>query len=200
MSVRKEWSKQEINHVQECIGFHKIATIAKRLDRSYESVAVKIKRLGLSNTKFQTGFVTIGELAKILKVDRNIIKEWMKRHDLPYIKRATRKSKSFYFINTEDFWNWAKANKEKVQFSNIDPQVLLPEPDWVETERKFEREQQIIKKRRYNPWTTGEDQKLLKLRSKGFTFSEIGKELNRSPNSVSHRFHRINTADHYTDK
>ena len=42
-----------------------------------------MKRLGLSNTKLQTGFLTIGELAKVLKVDRNTIRWWIKRHVYP---------------------------------------------------------------------------------------------------------------------
>lgn len=187
--MRKEWNTAEIDYLQEHIGIHKIPTIAQTMDRSYISVIVKMKRLGLSNTKMQTGFITIGELAKVLKVDRNTIRWWIKRHRLPYKKRVTRKSKSFYLIDSSDFWEWAEKHKEKVQFSNIDPQVLLPEPDWVEGERKKDR--QIVKKRSYQHWTTKEDQRLLELRKKGLTYAVIGETMNRSSISVERRYKRI---------
>ena len=78
------------------------------MDRTYTAVIVKMKRLGLSNTKLQTGFLTIGELAKVLKVDRTTIRWWIKRHGLPYKKRITRKSKSFHLIDSSEFWEWAE--------------------------------------------------------------------------------------------
>jgi len=189
--VRREWRKDEINYLKECIGFQKITTIAKNLDRSYESVRLKMNRLGISNTKAQTGFVTMGELAKILKIERNTIRGWAKNHGLPCMKRVVRRSKSFYFIDPIDFWNWAEMHKEKIQFSNINSQVLLPEPEWVDHERKKERDNHIIKKKNYKYWTTGEDQRLLELRKNGLTFKEIGVRMNRSSHSVAGRYKRI---------
>ena len=187
--MRKEWNTEEIEYLQEHIGIHKIPTIAQTIGRSYTSVIVKMKRLGLSNTKLQTGFLTIGELAKVLKVDRNTIRWWIKRHDLPYKKRVTRQSKSFYLIDSSDFWEWAERHKEKVQFSNIDSQVLLPEPEWVDEERR--KDKQIVKKKVYKNWTTKEDQRLLELRKKGLTYAEIGLRMNRSSISVERRYKRI---------
>ena len=66
---------------------------------------------------------------------------------------------------------------------------LLPEPDWVEEERKKDR--QIVKKRSYQHWTTKEDQRLLELRNKGFTYAGIGERMNRSFISVERRYKRI---------
>lgn len=185
----KAWEIEEIDYLQEHIGFHKVPTIAQTIGRSYSSVIIKMKRLGLSNTKIQTGYLTIGELAKALKVDRNTIRWWIKRHGLRYKKRVTRKSKSFYFIDSSDFWDWAETHKDKVQFSNIDSQVLLPEPAWVEEERK--KDQQSVKKRSYKCWTTKEDQRLLELRKQGLTYAEIGERMNRSPLSIERRYKRI---------
>ena len=187
--MRKEWNTEEIDYLKEHIGVHKITTIAQRMGRSYNSVIIKMNRLGLANTKLQTGYLTLGELGKHLKVHRNTIYWWMKKHDLPYKKRVTRKSKSFYFIYPSDFWKWANMNKEKVQFSNIEPQVLLPEPDWVDKERR--KDIQVVKKRTYQHWTIKEDQKLLELRKKGLTYAKIGEKMNRSSISIERRYKRI---------
>lgn len=187
--MRKEWNAKEIDYLQEHIGIHKIPTIAQTMGRSYTSVIIKMKRIGWSNTKLQTGFLTIGELAKVLRVDRNTIRWWIKRHGLPYKKRVTRQSKSFYLMDSSDFWVWAEKHKEKVQFSNIEPQALLPEPDWVDEERK--KDQHYVKKRSYQHWTIKEDQRLLELRKEGLTYVEIGQLMNRSSISIERRYKRI---------
>ena len=49
--MRKEWNTEDIDYQEEHIGLYKITTIAQKMDRSYESVKVKMNRLGLSNTK-----------------------------------------------------------------------------------------------------------------------------------------------------
>lgn len=187
--MKREWTIDEIKYLKEHIGVHKICTIAQKLGRSYTSVIVKMKRLGLSNTKLQTGFLTIGELAEVLKVERNTVKWWITKHGLPYKKRVTRKSRSFYFIDTFDFWEWAEKHKEKVQFSKMESLVLLPEPHWVNEERRMEK--QIKKKKNYKYWTTKEDQRLLELRKKGLKYAEIGQKMNRSSLSVERRFKRL---------
>lgn len=189
--MRREWDEEEIDCLKEYIGYYKIPTIAKKMDRSYEAIRTKLNRLGLANTKNHTGLLTVGELAKILQVDRNTIKGWIKRHNLPYVKKVTRKVRSFYFIDPTEFWEWAEQNKEKIQFSKIESQVLLPEPDWVEKERWKERKNEIVKKRPYKYWTTGEDMKLMELRQKNYTFKEIARILDRTPTSVARRYSRM---------
>lgn len=186
--MRREWKIDEIVYLEEHIGVYKIETIAKKMGRSLNSVVMKINRLGLANTKKQTGLITIGELARHLKVDRNTVKGWVQNHELPCTKKITRYNKRFYFIDPLDFWKWAEVHKDKVQFSKIEPRVLLPEPDWVEKERQ--KDLQTDKKRVYKNWTTEEDKRLLELRNKGLTYKEIGKIMNRSAYSVEHRYKR----------
>ncbi|WP_203363265.1 helix-turn-helix domain-containing protein [Bacillus sp. REN10] len=189
--MRKEWCTDEIEYLKEYAGFQKVSNIAKKLDRSFESVLVKMNRLGLANTKSQTGLVTIGELAKILQVDRNTIKWWMKKHQLPFMQKVTRKSKSFYFVDPYQFWKWAEKNKDKITFSNIPHQALPPEPAWVKEERVKEKEHCLSKKRTYKCWTTKEDQLLIQLRQEGLTYAEIGRRMNRSINSIIRRYERV---------
>lgn len=186
------WTNKEIEYLKEHIGTYKITTIASNINRSYDSVVAKLHRLGLSsNTKMYTGLLTLGELSNILKVDRNTVKNWAENYGLPSIKRTTRRLKNFYFIDPTDFWLWSEKNKEKVQFSNIDPQILLPEPDWVDTERRKEKDSQILKKRSYKTWTTKEDIILVDLRHQGLSYKKIGELMERSPDSVAHRYKRL---------
>ena len=193
MSHRKVWTKEEIKYLKENLGRLKVSTIADNLGRTYDAVKVKMTRLGLSNTKAFTGMVTIGELASILKVDRNTVLGWVQRHNLKCTAKVTRKSKRFYCISQDDFWYWARYNKDKVNFSKIDPFSLVPEPSWVKEERitHYEEENpyQI-----YRKWTTLENQKMKYLIRKGYSYKEVAEQLNRTPLSVQRR-HQRNSGD-----
>lgn len=53
--LNKVWKEEEVRQLEESIGHHKIKTIAKNLDRSYQSVIVKMNRLGLAIRKYKQG-------------------------------------------------------------------------------------------------------------------------------------------------
>jgi hypothetical protein len=190
--MRRKWTDEEIEYVKENIGTVKVATIARKLNRTYTSVELKMKRLGLSNTKSFTGQLTKCELALHLKVDPKSIKLWIEHHGLKCTKRVTRNTKMFHFINPEDFWNWAYQNKERIDFSKIERQTILPEPDWVELER------QNVREVNYKIWTTKEVSMMSELISMGSSFSDIGKRLNRSTLSIQRKYQRINNATNYS--
>lgn len=189
--MRLAWTNEEIEYLKEEAGFVKVSTIAKNLGRTYESVSLKMKRLDLFRTKSLLGMVTMHELSKIVGVDRKTVEGWVTRHGLPCMKRVTKEKRTFSLISPEDFWKWAENNKEKVQFNNIEPHILPPEPSWVSQERKREMEHSLKKKRTYQTWSTKEDLRLLELREEGLTYKKIGEIMNRSVNSVERRYKRI---------
>jgi transposase-like protein len=186
--MRKQWTDEEVEFLKENVGKYKLPTLASMLGRTEDSVLSKMKRLGISNTKEQVGLCTIGELARLLGVDRKIVQGWVERHGLRVIRKVPRSKKHFYFVDTKDFWNWAKENKEKIDFRKIEPNSIPPEPDWVEQERK---KNSICKKRVYKKWTTKEDRQLQQLVMNGLSYKEIGKILGRSSISVERRFKRL---------
>src|SRR5690606_24903499 len=138
-------------------------------------------------TKSFTGQLTMHELAKLLKVDPKSVKLWIDNHGLKYTKKATRNIRKFYFIKPEDFWKWAMNNNERIDFSKIERQSIVPEPSWVEKERYSK------KKVNYRSWTTIEIQSMIELVSTGKTFSDIGKHLNRSAISIQRKYQRMNS-------
>ncbi|WP_209124905.1 helix-turn-helix domain-containing protein [Alkalihalobacillus sp. BA299] len=182
---RKNWTEEEIYFLLENVGTIKLTTIAQKLNRSEHSILCKMKRLGISNTKEQTGLLTTCELEDLLQVDRSTIRRWITEHGLKSIKKTTRSKKKFHLINTSDFWSWAYQNREKVDFSKIEYQSIVPEPDWVMDERKN------VKKINYKQWSTIEEIKLQNLISKGISMHEIAKKLGRSLTSVKRKYDRL---------
>ncbi|WP_449537616.1 DNA-binding protein [Ferdinandcohnia sp. Marseille-Q9671] len=182
---KRTWTYEEIEFLKDHVGRMKISTIANQLDRTETAVELKIKRLGLSNTKSFTGQLTMHELATLLKIDPKSVKLWIDNHGLKYTKKATRNTRKFYFIKPEDFWGWAKNNKDRVDFSKIERNAIVPEPDWVEGERSKR------KRVNYRAWTTVEINSMIELVATGTPFSDIGKRLNRSSISIQRKYQRM---------
>lgn len=187
--MSREWTKEEINTLKNMLGKYNVPTIAIKLNRTYEAVRIKLVRLGISNTKEHTGLITIGELSKLLKVERNTVKNWTLRHGLPYKSLIPNSTKEFYFIDPAEFWCWAKYNREKIQFSNIEKNSLPPELCWVDDERS--KDKYYLKKNSYTKWTVKEETSLINLRSQGLSFKKIGEQMNRTTLSVERRYSRL---------
>lgn len=183
---KRYWTQKEINFIKENLGTMKVPTMAQHLNRTETAVLLKMKRLGLSNTKSFTGQLTMHELSNLLKIDSKSVNLWMKNHGLKFTKKATRNTKQFYFIKPEDFWDWALHNKERVDFSKIEPNAIVPEPEFVREERGNS------KSTNYKSWTTKEINIMFGLISSGNTFSDVGKRLDRSSTSIEKKYYRLN--------
>ncbi|WP_257988372.1 helix-turn-helix domain-containing protein [Bacillus sp. V33-4] len=180
------YTEDELVFIKENLGKRPLSEIAKQLGRSPKSLEMTlIRKMGTSNTKTSTGNITAGELAKILQVDRNTVIGWLARHGLPYKEKITRYKKKFTFIDVEEFWKWAAHNKEKIDFSKMQPYSLPPEPDWVKEERKYK------KARNYCPWTILEEKQLLEWAQAGLSMQTISEKLKRTPSSVVKKYERL---------
>jgi len=183
--LRRNWTREEEAYLANQAGMCRIDSIAKKLDRTVISVELKMKRMGIANTRDQVGLMTMGELARLLCVDRNTVKHWADRYGLPYQKRKTKREKTFYFVDTDAFWEWADQYREKIDFSKIERHSLPPEPEWVEPLR------QKRKETRYKPWTIQEERKLLEQMKHNKPLVDIAKSMNRSLTSVERKYYRI---------
>jgi excisionase family DNA binding protein len=185
----KHWTIEEEDFLKEKVGTLSFPALAKRLGRSVNAIEVRIRRLGLDNTKLLSGKLTANELARALNIDNHTIYRWIENHGLKSVKKITRQSAKFNLISVDDFWKWAKQNKEKINFTKIDPLLLLPEPEWVHEERK--RDYHTIPKRQAAIWTEQEDKRLISLLNANYTQKEIGQMMNRSENSIQRRISRL---------
>lgn len=189
----RRWTTEDVEYLKENIGHRKISEIAKQLDRTELSVQEKFKRLKLGQTKNLTGRVSTGEIACLFSVERNTVYSWVEKHGLPATRKVTSLKKKYVLIYPEDFWKWADANREKIDFRQLERNSFPPEPDWVEEERQ----NPSYNPKSYRYWSTKEDEELLRLVAKDQSFVEIAEKLNRSRFSVERRYHRLMTQNMY---
>ncbi|WP_456275214.1 DNA-binding protein [Bacillus sp. AK128] len=189
--MRRNWSVEEIAFLEDYVGKIKIQTIAQKLNRSEQSVILKMNRLGLSNTKEQFGQLTIGELSRLLNIERKTVCGWVNNYGLKSTQKTTRSTKKFWFVDPKDFWKWAEQHKHKIDFTKIEAHSIPPEPDWVKEERgKLSKNEQQT----YKSWTVQEERELRHLIAMGTSFKEAAKTLNRTNSSVERKYHRLKFA------
>ncbi|RRJ54713.1 DNA-binding protein [Paenibacillus oralis] len=180
----QKWKTPEENRLKEMVGFYTIPVIATKLGRNEGGIERKLEKLGIS-TRNSTDDVTAYSLASLLNVDSHTVLLWIDKYGLPYKRRITKFKKQNLFIKPERFWMWAERNKHRINFSKIPKHALPPEPEWVDVERKKDRE--IIPTRHQQIWTPEEDRELLRLTAKGIFQKDIGKALNRPTRGVQKR-------------
>ncbi|MCM3789444.1 DNA-binding protein [Domibacillus indicus] len=173
--------------MQKRVGNCSLSAIAKQLNRSETAVSLKLKRMGLGNTKYATGLLTGSELAEALHVERKTVYHWVQFHGLEAISRITCYERKFILVDINSFWEWAEQNQDKIDFSIVEKHALPPEPDWVDEARKSNTDKTI---KAYKRWTTKEIEHLLKWREEGKSFKKIAQKLNRSSISVERRYGR----------
>lgn len=184
----KPYTEQEIDLIEELAGLKSLNIIAQKLGRPKKGVWVKMVELGCADFHMEAGTYSAKALSEIIGVSHETVRRWILTKDLPARKRGRQygvnKRNMAYHIHPEDFWKWAKKNKSFVEFNKIEPDILLPEPEWVEEERK---------KQFYNPpkqkiWTDEEDEKLLRMYYKeALKQREIAERLGRTQNSIEKR-------------
>lgn len=180
----KIWTDEEYDYMLKALETKSVKHVARRLNRSYQSVLQKFNDSGYY-VKDYSPDITATELAEIVNKQPQTIAYWIRNKELPAKKQGI-----FWRIPIESFWEWAKENPEFIDVSVIEENILLPEPSWVK-EKRLNKEPLGIK-----TWTDDEVGLLRNLLLKtNLTLKEIAKELNRTEASVRKKGYSIGMRD-----
>lgn len=180
--TRKKWTEEEIAYLEKTVGRHSRKFIAKKLNRSQQSVDSKIRYLRL-NAINNTESITIADLSKALIVHRSTIQHWIDNMDL-----KTHRVGKYVKVTPQNWWAWAEKNKKRINWNNVDPYSFGIEPDWVDelrgnTKRHYSHSKQ---------WSKQEDARLIYLvRTYKYTYQDISLELDRSEAAVKRRLYDL---------
>ncbi len=185
----RTWKSQELEYLEEHWGMISIPTIAKNLNRTVSAVKLKASRLGLGAVLMGGDYVTLNQL--LLAVNGHTqshgykMTSWVKNRGLPIHTKRVEKC-SFRVVYLDEFWKWAEKNRSFLNFSKMEPLSLGEEPEWVAEQRR--KDHQAFALRRKDPWTPGEDRRLLDLlKQQKYGYAEISHILRRSAGAIQRR-------------
>lgn len=186
--TRRRWTREEEEYLCEKWGTVSVQTISKKLDRTPNSIMVRVQRLGLPPFYESGEYVTLNQVCKALRgcsVNSYQQKSWVVNRGLPVHKKLRNKY-SCKVVYLEEFWEWAEKHRSFLDFSRLEPLALGEEPAWVAEQRHKDFRANALQKK--TPWTSDEDSRLkAMLKQQKFGYAEMSKILNRSAGAIQRR-------------
>ena len=113
------WTIEEVEYLQDKWGQIETVKICKHLNRTYASVKAKVKKIGLGPARQAGTSLCASELAYSINVDKRTVDRYIQKGLKATRKRFGLGSKKNICINIEDFWRFAKKNKELIVYSPL---------------------------------------------------------------------------------
>lgn len=186
-AVPKKWTNEDVAYLDEKWGVISIEGIAKNLNRTTEAVRYKAHRIGLGAFTMSVDGVSLNEFSNTVNIDGKRLLRWKKKHDFPVVRKRIL-FETRYFINIDEFWEWATDHKELINFSNIEPNILGAEPEWVSKRREADKNNH----KKPIHWTKQEETKLIRLlREYKYTYDDLVKLIGRSERSIQMKLSQL---------
>lgn len=156
----RRWTNDEIQTLEDMSGTYTVATIARRLGRSFDSVNLKMNRLCI-----------------MLGVEpRTVKKKWTDK-GLPIFRKG-----NYIVVRQEDLIRYLKQHPEDWNAANIPDDTLIMGYAWYQ-----EKKRQDIPISYY--WKTSEKSRLQLLRKQGYSIREIAEKMGRSESSIKYKLY-----------
>ena len=190
----RRWTAEEKAYLEEKWGSVSISSICKRLNRTEKAVKYKAFEMKLGAFIENGTYITLSQLWFIIGHDHK-----MSSRDRKYLvlnkKMPCRKQqigKRFvYVVEIDDFWEWAERNKDIINFSKMEENILGMEPNWVKEQRKHDYNHVKGKQR----WTEQDVAKLKFYLRRDYSYSEIAVLLSRTKLAIEGKVNRLKSKE-----
>lgn len=194
----RRWTPEEDGRLRELWSSKaRTSAIAQRLGRTTATVKQRAHRLKLGARIDAGERIGIRKLIAIVTgtamrgVNPYLARKWIAM-GLPTITVRAEKQRA-RATTIDDFWEWAKDNRESLDFSRFEENALGAEPGWVKEKRKIDRENRRTVPRRNSKWTDEEIQRMKWMIAHGATYSELTRELRRPESAIVMKIHTMQT-------
>jgi DNA-binding CsgD family transcriptional regulator len=189
MGKGKKWSQADLDYLNDNWGKFSLKTLAKKMQRSEVALKLKACRLGLGAIKDGDGEPTFYQLGCSLglKIGWSHHSQKLLKLGIPVYYKLIA-TKRVAKIKLDAFWEWAERNKDAIDWSRSEENILGLEPAWVKQRRKID----FYNKPNYNrEWTETEDDILRYCIDRGYTYQEICEKLNRTSDAIRRRCYEM---------
>jgi len=176
----RRWTEEELVTLEEMIDTHTVEVIARRLDRSFDSVNIKLNRMGLSGFAKSTDLLTMNQVCLMMGVEsRTVKKKWCSK-GLHFMRKG-----NYLVVKQQALLKYLEQHPEDWNAADVTEDSMLLAYPWYREKRKADT------KSHYH-WTQREITELHFLRRRGFTIREIAEHTGRSESSIKYKLYRRN--------
>ena len=176
MSGRR-WTQEELDQLERMSGTYTVATIAKKLGRSFDAVNIKLQRMGLSGFEKSTDLLTMNQMCLMLGVQSRTVKKKWKSKGLRIMRKG-----NYLTIRQEELIKYLKNHPEDWSAADITDDSLIMRYPWYKEKKKTDVKSQYH-------WTSVELSKLKLLRHEGYSIREIAEQMGRSESSIKYKLY-----------
>lgn len=173
----RRWTPEELEVLEEMIGTYTVAVIAKKLGRSFNSVNIKLNRMGLTGFEKSTDLLTMNQVCLMLGVQSRTVKTKWKSKGLQIMRKG-----NYLAIKQEALIKYLKNHPEDWNAANIPNDSLIMRYPWYKEKKARDTKTQYH-------WTPEEKSKLWYLRHEGYTIREIAEKMGRSEASIRYKLY-----------
>lgn len=189
MGLGKKWTAEDYAQLREEWGLYSIPTLANRMGRTVKAIKIKAVRLKLGGVCENSDKIPFNHLLQALGIYGSYA-HWLKRFAEAGLIITYQKviHKRVRMVDIDQFWDFAEKNKNLIDFSRVEKNILGIEPQWVDTKRSEDIKRSWIVKPHNAAWSLAEDAELSRLVGMySYSYSEISQRLNRSEGAVAKR-------------
>ena len=194
---KKPWTHDDDERLCELWGCSGgIPRIANTLGRSELAIKMRAQRLKLGPYRNGSDLVSLLQIAKVivgLKGSKSVaytMRRW-EECGLP-IHKTRVQSNTWKQVDIDEFWEWAEANKDILDFSRFEEDSLGIEPTWVKQKRKIDQQNRTTSTPKKCRWSPQEDALLVMLCESGkHTHEDLQKIFQRTSSSIRRRIYDL---------
>ncbi len=127
----KRWTEEELQLLEDMSGTYTVATIAKRLGRSFVATNLKLNRIGLAGFEKSTDLLTLNQVCIIFGVESRTVKKKWVDHGLRIMKKGNYRT-----IKQENLLKFLKENPDCWNAADITDDSLVMGYDWYKEKKK----------------------------------------------------------------
>ena len=167
----RRWTEEEMQLLEDLIGTYTVASIAKRLGRSFDSVNLKLIRMGLQGFEKSTDLLIKHQVCVMLGIHHRTFERW-KENGLHVMRKG-----NYNVVHQEELIQFLESHPELWNAAKVTDDSLLMRFPWYKEKKRTD-----VKKAYH--WTPEEVQKLKYLRHQGYSIPEIAEKMGRSQSSI----------------
>jgi transposase-like protein len=190
MGSKPNWTKEEIEYLEDKWGVISIKAIAKNLGRGISAVKQKGQSVGLGDPILHYDGISISQLSQALNLEYQQVQYWITNYSFPAKRKMFAEKMHVLVVQYQDFWVWAEEHKQMLNFSRLEPLILGPEPEWVAEKRKADMKSH--NKIKVRQWSKEDDRRLSNMvHAYQYTYPEIANRLQRTESALKRRLYDL---------
>lgn len=178
---RRQWTKEEEQYITKMSEKYSDSWMAKKLNRTVNSVKCKRVMMGICSYTDQTDKLTGSEIGRLVGVDKSsIYTTWVRNG---FVLQTLGRNK---VASEEEVVKFMKQHPELWKASKCDYYFFM-RYKWFTDRLQRERGgiEKYVSYRNYRRWTPNEVSRVKMLMRRGLTHKEIAEQIGRSKQSVS---------------